>query len=88
MQAMLAELNLDAQQQAKADAILGEARQKAMANLGDNADPDARRNAFRAAMGEAMGKLMPILRPDQKAKLSEMRARMAEGRGQGGGSQR
>ena len=88
MQAMLADLNLDAQQQAKADVIFGEARQKAMASMGDGADPDARRNAFRAAMGEAMGKLAPILRPDQKAKLAEIRARMAEGRGQGGGPQR
>ena len=85
---MLAELNLDAQQQARADALFAEARQKAMASLGDGADPDARRNAFRAAMGEAIAKLGPILRPDQKAKLAEIRARMAEGRGQGGGPQR
>ena len=87
MQALLAELNLDPQQQAKADAILGEARQKAMANMSDGADPDVRRNAMRGAMGEALGKLTPLLRPDQKAKLTEIRSRMAQGRGPGGGPQ-
>ena len=35
-------------------------------------------------MGQAIGKLAPILRPDQKAKLIEIRQRMAAQ--QGGGS--
>jgi len=87
VQAMLAELNLDATQQAKADEIFGEARQKAMASMGDNADPDARRAAMRAVFGEAFGKLAPYLRPDQKAKLAEIRARAAQNQGQGGGPQ-
>jgi multidrug efflux system membrane fusion protein len=74
MQAMVAELGLDAAQQAKADTFFAEAREKAMASD----DPDARRSAMR----EAFGKLAGILRPDQKAKLDALRARMAEARGQ------
>lgn len=87
MQALLAELNLDPAQQAKADAILSEARDKAQAALGDDADPDARRAAMRKAMGEALGRLAPVLRPDQKAKLADLRAKMAAGGGQKGGDQ-
>lgn len=87
MQAMLAELNLDPAQQAKADAILSEAREKAQAQLGDDADPDARRAAMRKAMGEALGRLAPVLRPDQKAKLADIRSKMAAGGGQRGGDQ-
>ena len=92
MQAMLAELNLDAAQQAKAEAILSEAREKAQASLPEDADPDTRRAVMRKAMGEALGRLAPVLRPDQKAKLADIRAKMAAGGGgqrggdQGGGS--
>ena len=70
-------LDLDADQRAKAQGFFAEARAKAEGS----SDPDARR----AAMREAMGKLETILRPDQKAKLAELRAHM--GGGQGGGAQ-
>jgi multidrug efflux system membrane fusion protein len=84
--AMLAELNLDPQQQQKADILFAEAREQAMAQLGDNADPDARRAAMKKAYGAAFGKLSTILRPDQKAKLIEIRGRMAvQGATSGGG---
>jgi membrane fusion protein, multidrug efflux system len=87
LQAMLAELNLDPQQQQKADALFADAREKAMAQLGDTADPDARRAAMKAAYGQAFGKLSTILRPEQKAKLIELRAKMAaQGGGAGGGN--
>ena len=79
---MLAELNLDPAQQQKADILFAEAREQAMAQLGDNADPDARRAAMKKAYGAAFGKLSTILRPEQKAKLIEIRTRMAM---QGGG---
>jgi HlyD family secretion protein len=72
---MIQALGLDAQQKAKADAIFAQARQQA----GD--DPDARRQAMR----QAMGQLETILRPDQKQKLAQMRARMAGGGGWSGG---
>jgi hypothetical protein len=83
---MLAPLNLDAQQQLKAQAIFTKARGDAMtaaANAGD--DPDAQRNARRQAMEQAFSQLEPILRPDQKAKLAQVRAQMAQHRGGGGG---
>jgi multidrug efflux system membrane fusion protein len=89
VQAMLAPLTLDAQQQSKAEAIFTKARGDAMtaaANAGD--DPDAQRNARRQAMEQAFSQLEPILRPDQKAKLAQVRAQMAQHRGggnQGGG---
>jgi len=87
MQALLAELKLDPAQQAKADAILSDAREKAQANLSEDADPDTRRAVMRKAMGEALGRLAPVLRADQKAKLAEIRAKMAAGGGQRGGDQ-
>jgi Spy/CpxP family protein refolding chaperone len=84
VQEMLASLNLDAQQQLKAQAIFTKARGDAMtaaANAGD--DPDAQRNARRQAMEQAFSQLEPILRPDQKAKLAQVRAQMAQHRGGG-----
>jgi len=86
VQAMLAPLNLDPQQQLKAQAIFTKARGDAMtasANAGD--DPDAQRNARRQAMEQAFSQLEPILRPDQKAKLAQVRAQIAQRRGAGGG---
>ncbi len=75
--AMIADqLNLDADQKAKAQGFFAAAREKAQAS----SDPDARR----AAMREAMAQLETILRPDQKAKLAAMRSHM--GGGQGGGA--
>jgi multidrug efflux system membrane fusion protein len=84
IQAMLAPLNLDAQQQLKAQAIFTKARGDAMtatASAGD--DPDAQRNARRQAMEQAFSQLEPLLRPDQKAKLAQVRAQMAQHRGGG-----
>ena len=69
MMGMLSQLNLDAQQQAKAQAIFAAARQKMMAT-GD-------RSAFRDAFGQLEG----ILRPDQRAKLAQLRAQMRQGGG-------
>jgi multidrug efflux system membrane fusion protein len=88
IQEMLAPLNLDAQQQLKAQAIFSKARGDAMAaaaNAGD--DPDAQRNARRRAMQQAFSQLEPILRPDQKTRLTQIRAQMAQrhdGGNQGG----
>jgi len=74
---MLSQLDLDAGQKAKVDAILQEARQTA----GATDDPDARRQAMRGAMQ----RIMPLLRPDQKAKLEALRAERGGG-GFGGGA--
>ncbi len=89
-QAMLAQLNLDADQQLKAQALFTQARGEVMtaaASAGD--DPDARRKAFRQANGKALDELNKILRPDQQAKLAQLRAQMAQQQGgdhgQGGG---
>ena len=79
------QLELDAGQQKKAEAIFAQARSKAQAAA--SGDPQARRQATRAAMQEALAKLEPILKPAQKEKLIALRARMASaggGRGQGG----
>ena len=82
---MLDELDLDAGQRKKAEAIFAAARTKAMAQA--SGDPTARRQAFRTMMQESLAKLEPILKPTQKEKLVALRARMAAmggGRGQGG----
>jgi uncharacterized membrane protein len=54
------------------------------ASAGD--DPDARRQAMHAAYDKAFDQLDAILRPDQKAKLAQLRAQM-HGGGDGGGGQ-
>ena len=78
--AMLAgQLGLDAGQQAKAQAIFAAARAKAEGS----SDPDARRTA----MHEAMAQFAAILRPDQQAKLAQLRAARAGGAGGAGGGQ-
>jgi multidrug efflux system membrane fusion protein len=84
MQALIAQLDLDPDQQAKAKAIMTEMRQKAAATPGD---PDA----FRLAARDAGDKLKAILRPDQLAKFDELRTKMrgargATGPGHGGGN--
>jgi len=71
------QLGLDADQQAKAQAIFAAARAKAEGS----SDPGARRGA----MHEAMGQLTAILRPDQKAKLEALRAQREAGGGGGQG---
>ncbi len=85
MQAMTSQLNLDAQQQLKGQALFGAARGEAMSNAaGAGDDPDAQRSARKAAYDKAFDQLNAILRPDQKAKLAQLRAQMAQHRGQGG----
>lgn len=78
-------LDLDAGQRKKAEAIIAEARAKALAQA--SGDPTARRQAMRQMTQEILAKLEPILKPAQKEKLVALRARMAAmggGRGQGG----
>ncbi len=79
LQEMLQQLNLDANQQQQAQAIFAAAGQQAQSS-GD----------FRGAMQGAFAKLDAILRPDQKAKLQQIRAEAAARRAQreaaGGGS--
>lgn len=74
---LLADLNLDAGQKAKAEAIFAQVRQKAM-SAGDG----DRRKAMRDAMEAAFAQLEPILRPDQKTRLAALRAQMAAMQGQ------
>jgi HlyD family secretion protein len=71
---MLESLDLDKTQQARAEALLQEARQKAQGASGAE-----RRTAMREAMNAAYDKLKPMLRPDQQAKLEALRARTAGG---------
>lgn len=71
---MLDDLGLDAPTKAKAQAILDEARAKAMSAGGAD-----RRTAFREAMNSAFDKIKPLLKPDQQAKLEALRARTASG---------
>lgn len=68
------QLDLDAGQKKKADAILAEAQTRMRAAEG----PERRK-----IMDEAFKALDPILKPDQKTKLVALRARMGQGRGGG-----
>ena len=74
MQAMISNLGLDAQQAAKAEAIFAEARSQGE-DTGD----------MRSAMQGAFAKLSAMLRPDQKAKLEQLRAQRAAEQGRDGG---
>ncbi len=78
MAGLIAQLDLDPDQQAKQQAIFAAARAKAEGSD----DPDARRTA----MHEAMSQFEAILRPDQKAKLEQLRAQMGGPGGSQGGS--
>jgi len=78
-QRILSQLNLDAGQKAKADAIFAEMRQKMQGGGGDRA-------ARRLAMDAAYAKLEPILKPEQKKQLAVLRARSG-GQGRRGGMQ-
>lgn len=82
------ELQLDAGQKAKADALLAEARRKAQASTQNADDPQARRRALQEANNDAYDKLAPLLKPDQKTKLAAFRARLAQFAGRGGGGGR
>lgn len=79
---VLAELDLDAGQKAKAEAIFADVRQKAMAAGASGGD---RRKVMRDATEGAFVKLEPILKPDQKTKLAAVRARLAAQQGQRSG---
>ena len=72
---LLEELDLDAGQKTRAEAILAEARGKAQA--AGSSDPQARRQATRQATQEALTRLEPILKPAQREKLVALRARLA-----------
>ncbi|MDB5469592.1 MAG: efflux transporter periplasmic adaptor subunit [Caulobacter sp.] len=71
------QLDLDAGQKKKADAIFADAQTRMRAAEG----PDRRK-----IMDEAFKALDPILKPEQKTKLVALRARMGQG-GRGGGGQ-
>ncbi|MDR3514163.1 MAG: MdtA/MuxA family multidrug efflux RND transporter periplasmic adaptor subunit, partial [Caulobacteraceae bacterium] len=78
MQAMIGQLGLTPDQQAKARQIFADAREKAQASD----DPDARR----AAMRDAQTELEAILTPEQKARFEQLRAQRAAGGGAGSGA--
>jgi Spy/CpxP family protein refolding chaperone len=85
MQAMFGPLNLDPAQQAKVSAIAEANQPKVMAayQSGDMA-------AARAARQAMDQQIDAVLRPDQKAKMDEIRAQMRarmQGGGSGGGPQ-
>jgi multidrug efflux system membrane fusion protein len=78
VQALLAQLNLDADQQLKAQAIFTKAQGQAMTAAGDSGDDmGAAHKARQQAFNQAFDELAPILRPDQKLQLAAIRARMA-----------
>lgn len=77
LQAMIGQLGLTADQQAKARRIFAAAREKAEASD----DPDARR----AAMREAQTQLEAILTPEQKARYEQLRAQRAAAGGAASG---
>jgi HlyD family secretion protein len=79
---IIEQLDLDAGQKEKAEALLAEAVSKARAQA--SGDQRAQRQAMRAAMQEALTKIEPLLKPAQKEKLVALRARMASA---GGGRQ-
>src|SRR6185436_16130075 len=66
-----------------------ELRQKMMASFASaGGDRQAIRESMRKNMDEAFAKLTPLLRPDQKQKLTALRAAMAQGGGRGRGGMR
>lgn len=82
---VLDQLDLDAGQRKKAEAILAEERGKAMAKA--SGDPAAMRQAMRAMTQTVLTRIEPILKPAQKERLVALRARLATmggGRRQGG----
>jgi HlyD family secretion protein len=80
------QLDLDARQRAVWDPIAAELRQKsAAAFAAAGGDRKAIREAMRKNMDEAFTRLEPVLRPDQKTKLTALRAAMAQGGGRAGG---
>ncbi|WP_332763752.1 efflux RND transporter periplasmic adaptor subunit [Phenylobacterium sp.] len=81
-QRIIAQLDLDADQQKKWDAIQAELREKsAAAFAAAGGDRTAAREAMRKNMTEAFGKLEPSLKPGQKTKLAALRATLGQARG-------
>jgi HlyD family secretion protein len=79
--AMLAQLGLDADTLKKAQAIMSEARQKALSEAGG--DRAKMRAAMQKANQDAFAKIEPLLNAKQKAQFAQIRAVMAQG-GRGG----
>jgi multidrug efflux system membrane fusion protein len=78
VQALLAQLNLDPAQQLKAQAIFTRAQGQAMTAAGNAGDDmAAAHQARQQAFNQAFDELAPLLRPDQKAQLAAIRAKMA-----------
>lgn len=86
-QRVVQQLDLDARQQKVWDGIQADLRQKSAAALASaGGDRQAAREAMRKNMTEAFAKLEPVLKPEQKQKLTALRATMATGgRGEAGG---
>lgn len=84
-QRIVQQIDLDARQKKAWDEISADLRQKSQAAFAAaGGDRSAMRETMRRNMDAAFAKLEPLLRPDQKAKLTALRAGMAEGRGGGG----
>jgi HlyD family secretion protein len=81
--ALVQQLGLDADQTRKVTAIMTEARQKAQAEAGD--DRTKLRAAMQKSNQDAFAKIEPLLKPDQKAKLAQVRATFGQRRGAGAG---
>lgn len=80
------QLDLDAKQRRAWEPIQAELRQKTAAALASaGGDRAAVREAMRKNLDEAFAKLTPLLRADQKEKLTTLRATLAQGRGSAAG---
>lgn len=81
-QHIVEQLGLDAKQKKAWDDISTDLRQKsAAAFAAAGGDRSAMRDTMRKNLDAAFAKLEPLLRPDQKARLTAFRAGMAQGRG-------
>ncbi len=79
------QLDLDARQKKAWEPIEAEMRQKMSAAFASaGGDRSKLRETMRKNTDEAFAKLEPLLRPDQKTKLTALRATMAQGGGRGG----
>lgn len=79
-QRIIAQLDLDTDQQKKWEVIQAELRQKSAAAFASaGGDRGAAREAMRKNLTEALAKLEPSLRPAQKTKLAALRATIGEG---------
>ncbi|MFN3522840.1 MAG: efflux RND transporter periplasmic adaptor subunit [Phenylobacterium sp.] len=74
------ELDLDASQRERWSVIQADLRAKMASSLAEGGDREAMRAAMRRNMESALAQLEPYLKPEQKAKLSALKATLAEGR--------